>query len=45
MFNLAFGKEYHNYGYASAIGMFLFVILVGAKLIIDKCFPEENVEF
>ncbi|WP_256759685.1 carbohydrate ABC transporter permease [Cohnella sp. WQ 127256] len=45
MFNLAFGKEYHNYGYASAIGMLLFVILVGAKLIIDKVYPEENVEF
>lgn len=45
MFNLAFGREYHNYGYASAIGMFLFVILVGAKLIIDKFYPEENVEF
>ncbi|BBI34095.1 carbohydrate ABC transporter permease [Cohnella abietis] len=45
MFNLAFGKEYHNYGYASAIGMFLFVILVGAKLIIDKFYPEENVEY
>ncbi|GGD98560.1 carbohydrate ABC transporter permease [Paenibacillus nasutitermitis] len=45
MFNLAFGKEYHNYGYASAIGMLLFVILVGAKLIIDKLYPEEHVEF
>lgn len=45
MFNLAFGKDYHNYGYASAIGMFLFVILVAAKFIIDKYYPEENVEF
>jgi len=45
MFNLAFGKEYHNYGYASAVGMFLFVILVGAKIIIDKFYPEESVEF
>ncbi|MFD2114536.1 carbohydrate ABC transporter permease [Paenibacillus yanchengensis] len=45
MFNLAFGKEYHNYGYASAIGMLLFVILVGAKFIIDKYYPEETIEF
>ncbi|MBP1993910.1 carbohydrate ABC transporter permease [Paenibacillus eucommiae] len=45
MFNLAFGKEYHNYGYASAIGMLLFVILIAAKLIIDKYYPEESVEF
>ncbi|QJD88159.1 sugar ABC transporter permease [Cohnella herbarum] len=45
MFNLAFGKEAHSYGYASAIGMFLFVILVGAKLIIDKVYPEKDVEF
>ncbi|MEF2248354.1 carbohydrate ABC transporter permease [Paenibacillus sp. IITD108] len=45
MFNLAFGKEYHNYGYASAIGMLLFVILIGAKLIIDKYYPEESIEF
>lgn len=45
MFNLAFGNEYHNYGYASAIGMFLFVILVGAKIIIDKFYPEESIEF
>lgn len=45
MFNLAFGKEYHNYGYASAIGMFLFVILVGAKLIIDKLYPDDPVEY
>ena len=45
MFNLAFGKEYHNYGYASAIGMLLFIILVGAKLIIDKVYPEESIEY
>jgi len=45
MYNLAFGKEYHNYGYASAIGMLLFVILVAAKYIIDKYYPEETVEF
>lgn len=45
MFNLAFGKEYHNYGYASAIGMLLFAVLVGAKLIIDKFYPDEAVEY
>jgi ABC-type sugar transport system permease subunit len=45
MFNLAFGSEYHNYGYASAIGMFLFVILVAAKLLIDKYMPNRQVEY
>lgn len=45
MFNLAFGTEYHNYGYASAIGMLLFVILVGAKLLTDKLMPNRAAEF
>lgn len=36
MFNLAFGEGSHNYGYASAIGMLLFVILGTGKLLIDK---------
>ncbi|GIP39088.1 binding-protein-dependent transport systems inner membrane component [Paenibacillus sp. J31TS4] len=45
MFNLAFGNEYRNYGYASAIGMILFVILVSAKLLMDKFFPNDKVEF
>lgn len=45
MFNLAFGDEYRNYGYASAIGMILFVILVGAKLLTDKYLPNKGVEF
>ncbi|MCD9023152.1 carbohydrate ABC transporter permease [Cohnella silvisoli] len=50
MFNLSFGKGVagggmHTYGYASAIGMFLFVILVGAKLLIDKLIPNKQVEF
>ncbi|MFD0716631.1 carbohydrate ABC transporter permease [Paenibacillus sp. GCM10027626] len=45
MFNMAFGKEYHNYGYASAIGMLLFLFLVAVKLIIDKYYPDEGVEF
>ncbi|RAV11741.1 carbohydrate ABC transporter permease [Paenibacillus contaminans] len=45
MFNLAFGSGYHNYGYASAIGMFLFVILIGAKWVIDKYSPKDDVEF
>ncbi|MFK7694467.1 carbohydrate ABC transporter permease [Paenibacillus sp. HJGM_3] len=45
MFNLAFGMEYHNYGYASAVGMFLFVILVSAKLLLDKFMPNRGVEY
>ncbi|GAA3399942.1 carbohydrate ABC transporter permease [Paenibacillus hodogayensis] len=45
IFNLAFGAEYHNYGYASAIGMFLFVILVTAKLLMDKFLPDRSVEY
>jgi len=45
MFNMAFGKESHNYGYASAIGMFLFVILVIAKLLIDRLGSRDSAEF
>jgi len=45
MFNMAFGTSSHNYGYASAIGMFLFVIMVVAKLIIDKFSKQDQIEF
>ena len=45
MFNLAFGNEYRNYGYASAIGMILFVILVSAKLLTDKFMPKNDIEY
>jgi len=45
MFNMAFGKNAHNYGYASAIGMFLFVIMVVAKMIIDKFSKRDEIEF
>lgn len=45
MFNIAFGKLSHNYGYASAIGMLLFVILVLAKLIIDKFSAKHEAEY
>ncbi|WP_409344392.1 carbohydrate ABC transporter permease [Paenibacillus sp. MBLB4367] len=45
IFNLAFGAEYHNYGYASAVGMFLFVILVVSKLLMDKYLPDRSVEY
>ncbi|WP_098749546.1 sugar ABC transporter permease [Paenibacillus sp. EZ-K15] len=45
MFNLAFGVEYRNYGYASAVGMILFVILVTAKLLIDKFVPNKGYEY
>ncbi|MGN7455449.1 carbohydrate ABC transporter permease [Paenibacillus pasadenensis] len=45
MFNMAFGEQVQNYGYASAIGMFLFVILVGAKLLVDKLLPDRGYEY
>jgi len=45
MFNLAFGEEYRNYGYASAVGMILFVILITAKLLIDKFVPNKGYEY
>lgn len=45
IFNIAFGDEYRNYGYASAIGMFLFAILVTAKLLMDKYLPERSAEY
>lgn len=45
MFNLAFGEEYRNYGYASAVGMILFLILVTAKLLIDKFVPNKGYEY
>lgn len=45
MFNIAFGSEYRNYGYASAIGMLLFVILITAKWAIDKWTGNKSVEF
>ena len=45
IFNLAFGTENHNYGYASAVGMLLFVILVTAKLLMDKYLPDRSVEY
>jgi len=45
MFNQAFGQGSQNYGYASAIGMFLFIILVGGKLLIDKLMPNDDLEY
>lgn len=45
MFNLAFGDEYRNFGYASAVGMILFVILVGGKLLMDKFLPNRGYEY
>ncbi|MCD9022442.1 carbohydrate ABC transporter permease [Cohnella silvisoli] len=50
MFNYAFGSKVgtatiHDYGYASAIGMCLFVILISIKLIMDKFLPDKTVEF
>lgn len=45
MFNQAFGVSTQNYGYASAIGVLLFVILVGGKLLIDKFMPNNDLEY
>ncbi|WP_391572526.1 carbohydrate ABC transporter permease [Cohnella sp.] len=45
MFNIAFGSGIHNYGYASAIGMLLFIILVAAKLTIDRFTANRDSEF
>lgn len=50
MFNLAFGTiasgtGKHQYGYASAIGMVLFVILVLTKVLIDKFGNRDPVEY
>ncbi|PYI57538.1 carbohydrate ABC transporter permease [Paenibacillus flagellatus] len=45
MFNLAFGADSHNYGYASAIGMLLFAILVVAKYIVDKYTKKDGYEY
>ncbi|WP_409342630.1 carbohydrate ABC transporter permease [Paenibacillus sp. MBLB4367] len=45
MFDIAFGDSTRNYGYASAIGMLLFVILVLAKLIIDKFTANRDAEY
>ncbi len=45
MFNQAFSVSSQNYGYASAIGMLLFVILVGGKLLIDKFMPNNDLEY
>ncbi|MCD9023814.1 carbohydrate ABC transporter permease [Cohnella silvisoli] len=45
MFSMAFGSTSHNYGYASAIGMFLFVILIAVKLITDRIGSKESLEY
>lgn len=52
MFNFAFGTSNTgmgagstNYGYASAIGMLLFIILVSCKLIVDRFFTQETIEY
>ena len=50
MFNLAFGSiasgtGIHKYGYASAVGMLLFAILVILKLIVDKFANKDTVEY
>lgn len=48
MFNLAFGSAnlgQHIYGYASTIGMMIFVLLVGLKLVVDKIFTQDHIEY
>lgn len=51
MFSYAFGGTFPgassgtNYGYASAIGTFLFAILVGVKLLSDKLVSNETIEY
>ncbi|RED60556.1 raffinose/stachyose/melibiose transport system permease protein/N-acetylglucosamine transport system permease protein [Cohnella phaseoli] len=45
MFNIAFGKGSHDYGYASAIGMLLFVILITSKWLSDKWLPNQSIEY
>jgi len=46
MFNMAFARNIsHQYGYASAVGMFLFVVLVGINYIIDRLFSKEQSQF
>lgn len=51
MFSYAFGGIYSgggsgtNYGYASTIGMVLFVILLIIKMLIDKFFKKDTIEF
>lgn len=39
------GSFTNNYGYASAIGMLLFVVLIAAQLLINKFFKKEAVEY
>lgn len=51
MFTVAFGGRRTGsgvapmYGYASAIGMLLFFILVGINLLMDKVFPNRRIEY
>ena len=45
IFNLAFGEGSHNYGYASAIGILLFVILLVLKLIMDKYMNKRGIDY
>lgn len=51
MYSLAFGSigvdatNTRMFGYASAIGMLLFAVLVIVKLIIDKVLPNEQIEY
>ncbi|MTW84361.1 ABC transporter permease subunit [Virgibacillus dakarensis] len=45
MFNLAFGEGTHSFGYASAIGMLLFVILITAKVIMDKYMDKRGIDY
>ncbi|MEH7011045.1 sugar ABC transporter permease [Neobacillus niacini] len=45
IFNLAFGEGSHNYGYASAIGILIFFILAGLKLIMDTYMNKKGIDY
>jgi len=45
IFNLAFGEASRNFGYASAIGILMFVILVSLKLLMDRYMNKRGIDY